>query len=390
MERVRPRSADRPESERPRIAMFLPSMTSGGAERVMANIASQLAVRGDVDVDFLFVTADGPYLEQLHEDVNVIDLQCGRIAQSLPGLVRYLRRSRPTAMLSALDPPNLCATVATKVAMAGNRIVVTEHCDFSSAVQAAENRKRAAVVPWLVQKIYPLADSVIAVSHGVADDLAESTGLSRDLVGVVGNPVITAEVVAKAAEPPSHPWFSDGGPPVVVAVGRLAYQKNFELLIAAMKRVLEQRDARLVIFGEGPDLESLSEQAKRLGIDDRIDFAGFVDNPYAHMRAARAFVLSSRFEGLPTVLIEALYCGVPIVSTDCPSGPDEILVGGKYGTLVPMDDEAALATGIIAALDDKSAAPVPDASWEPFQETEVVEQYLSILLGRSPAATGSS
>ncbi len=348
----------------------------------MANIASQLAARGDVDVDFLFVTADGPYLEQLHDDVNVIDLDCGRIAQSVPGLVRYLRQNRPTALLSALDPPNLCATVATKLAMAGNRIVVTEHCDFSSAVEAAENRGRAAIVPTLVRWVYPRADAVIAVSHGVADDLAESTGLARDLVDVVGNPVITAEVVAKAAQPPTHPWFSDGGAPVVVAVGRLAYQKNFELLIAAMERVLEQRDARLVIFGEGPDRDTLMAQAEAIGIADRVDFAGFVDNPYSHMRAASAFVLSSRFEGLPTVLIEALYCGVPIVSTDCPSGPDEILVGGRYGTLVPVDDQEALAAGIIDALSNEQASSVAAESWEPFQEAEVVEQYLDILLDR--------
>jgi glycosyltransferase involved in cell wall biosynthesis len=357
-------------------------MTSGGAERVMANIASRLAERGDIDVDFLFVTAQGPYLEQLHPDVNVIDLDCGRIAFSLPGLVRYLRSSRPDALLSALDPPNLLATVSSRLAFAGNRMVVTEHCDFSSALDAAENRGAAAVVPTLVKWIYPRADAVVAVSHGVADDLAESTGLPRQKVSVVGNPVITAELKAKAAQAPTHPWFGDGGPPVVMAVGRLAHQKNFELLLTSMATVMANRSVRLVIFGEGPDRDKLEAQAGELGIADRVDFPGFVDNPYAHMAAADLFVLSSHFEGLPTVLIEALYCGVPIVSTDCPSGPDEILDGGRHGTLVTPGDPDELAAAIEAALAAESKPAVSEESWRPFEEDTVVEEYLDVLLDR--------
>lgn len=348
----------------------------------MANIASRLAERGDVDVDFLFVTAEGPYLEQLHDGVNVIDLECGRIAFSLPGLIRYLRSARPDALLSALDPPNLLATVSSRLALAGNRMVVTEHCDFSSAIDAAENRRAAAVLPTLVRWIYPRADAVVAVSHGVADDLATSTGIPRDMVSVVGNPVITAELKAKAAQAPTHPWFGDGGPPVVMGVGRLAHQKNFELLLEAMALVVEGHDARLVVFGEGPDRDRLLADAARLGIADRVDFPGFVDNPYAHMAAADVFALSSRFEGLPTVLIEALYCGVPIVSTDCPSGPDEILDGGRYGALVPVDDAAALAAAIGDVLGAETRPTVPDDAWRPFEEDTVVEQYLDVLLSR--------
>ncbi len=367
---------------KPRIALYMPSMVSGGAERVMANVASQLAERDDVEVDFLFVTAKGPYLEQLHEGVRIVDFDCRRIANSLPHLIRYLRRERPAALLAALDPPNLVAIAATKVARVRNRVVVTEHCNFSSAIEAAARRDAAALVPTLVGRLYPYADSVIAVSQGVADDLAESTGLARDVIDVVGNPVITSEVRAKAALEPTHPWFIDSGPPVIMAAGRLAHQKNYELLLHSMAKVAEQRQARLVVFGEGPDREDLLALRKRLGLDDVVDFPGFVDNPYAHMRTAKAFVLSSRFEGLPTVLIEALYCGAAVVSTDCPSGPEEILAAGKYGRLVPVEDQTALAAGLIEALDGKIARPGQE-SWADFQEQVVVEQYLDILLDRS-------
>ena len=359
-----------------RLALFLPTLAGGGAERTMLNLAQGITERG-YTVHLVLAQAEGPYLAEVPESVRLVDLEAWRTLASLPALVRYLRRERPEALLSVLHA-NTIALWARRLAGVSTRVVVCEQNTLSiEAQQASDWRDR--ILPRLNRRFYPWADGIVAVSKGVADDLAQVTGIPHERIEVVHNPVVTPELREKVQARLDHPWFAPNEPPVLLAVGRLTAQKGFPTLIQAFGRVRQARRARLLILGEGgqrPDLEAL---VRPLGLEQDVSLPGFVANPYPYMARASLFVLSSRWEGLPTVLIEASYCGAPIVSTDCPSGPREILRDGQYGQLVPVGDVAALARAIETVLAGKMPPP-PRESWRPFELETVVNQYINMLL----------
>ena len=363
---------------RVRVAIFTANMDGGGAERAMAKLAAGIADRG-FDVDLVLSEASGHYLAEVPPDVRIVDLHAGRVLASLPGLVRYLRRDRPAAMLTSMNYVNVVGNWARALARVDTRLVVNEQNALS--LEAAHSpRRRHRMLPRLIGRFYPWADRIVSVARGTADDLSRTAGLPRDRIDVVHNPIVTPELKQLAAAPIDHPWFRPGEPPVVVSVGRLAEQKDFGTLLRAFARVREDRDARLVILGEGPERRSLEALIAELGLDDAAALPGWVQNPYPWMKGAGAYVLSSRWEGLPSVLIEALYCGVPIVATDCLSGPREILEGGRHGLLVEVGDADGLARGIRSALAGEVPAPAPQ-SWRPYEQEFVVSRYLEVLVG---------
>jgi glycosyltransferase involved in cell wall biosynthesis len=230
-----------------------------------------------------------------------------------------------------------------------------------------------------MKRFYPWADGIIVVSNGVRDDMARVTKIPSERITVIYNPsVVRDEVWEKAQAPLDHPWLKPGQPPVIIAVGRLQIQKDYPTLFSAFAQVRKRLPARLLILGEGRERGSLEELVRKLGLENDVSMPGFVMNPYAYMARASLFVLSSRWEGLPTVLIEALCCGTSVVSTDCPSGPREILKGGEYGRLVPVGDVDALAQAIEAALGSKASSP-PHESWRPYDLNSVVNQYINLL-----------
>jgi len=200
--------------------------------------------------------------------------------------------------------------------------------------------------------LYHEADKFIAVSRGVAEETAADLELPMDKIAVIYNPVIDSNLDIQAIQPPDHPWFHSIDIPILLAVGRCTAQKDFATLLRAFARLREQRDARLVILGDGKLKKDLVALAHQLNIDAWVSFPGFVSNPYSFMRYASLFVLSSVLEGLPTVLIEAMACGCPVVSTDCVSGPNEILEGGRWGPLVPVGDDEALAKAMLVVLNN--------------------------------------
>jgi glycosyltransferase involved in cell wall biosynthesis len=257
--------------------------------------------------------------------------------------------------------------------------VISERNTLSVTSRHAR-RWRARLVPGLARRLYGRADAIVAVSRGVAEDLARLTGLPRERIDVIYNPIVTPALRERAEEPLTHGWFADAEPPVFLAVGRLAPQKDFPALLRAFARVRQQRRARLMILGEGDERPALEELARSLGVEADVALPGFVPNPYPYLRAAAAFVLSSRWEGLPGVLIEALACGTRLVATDCPSGPREILADGRHGRLVPPGDEEALGDAMRAALDEEFPPP-PEEACRPFEPDAVVERYLEVLLG---------
>ncbi len=243
-----------------------------------------------------------------------------------------------------------------RLARAPRRLVLTERVHLSTALSDASAWRRR-YLPGLVGRTYPFADALVAVSVGVADDLAPLAGLPRGRVRTVYNPVVRPEIRRLAAEPAPHRWLSDGGPPVVLGAGRLTEQKDFPTLVSAFAKARRQRPLRLVILGEAQRADAdrtaraeLRGLAERLGVGAEVELPGFVANPYAWMARASLFALSSAWEGFGNVLVEAMACGCPVVSTDCPSGPAEILGGGRYGPLVPVGDPDALAAAMLRTL----------------------------------------
>ncbi|MBN1141396.1 MAG: glycosyltransferase [Deltaproteobacteria bacterium] len=331
-----------------KIALYVPSMRGGGAERVMLNLAKGLAAK-KIHVDLVLAKAEGPYLDKAPEAVRIVDLKANRVLKSLPGLVAYLRRERPDALLSTMLHANIIALLAKKLAQVPVRVVVREALGLSEDLDRHSSlRKRMDIA--FFRWCYSWADSIVAVSQGVADDYMRTLRVPPHRTHVVENAVVTPDLISDSLEEVSHPWFAAGEIPVILGVGRLNEQKDFPTLLKAFAMMRNRFPARLVILGEGEERPNLESLSRELGIDKEIQFLGFDINPFKYMAQAAVFVLSSRNEGMPGVLIQAMAVGTPVVATDCRSGPAEILENGKYGMLVPVGDMEAMAEAICETL----------------------------------------
>jgi glycosyltransferase involved in cell wall biosynthesis len=358
-----------------KVAIFLPDLSGGGAERVFALLAEGLAARG-IDTEVVLVHATGPHLATVQAVVPVVDLHIGRTRYSLVPLARYLRRRRPDVLVTALDHANIVAVLARKLAGVRTAVVITHHLSVAG-LPSRDSSLEAKV--WLAMRarVYPWADAIVAVSHDTAVDLARALSVPLERVDVIYNPVITEDLPTLGAAVLDHPWFAAEQPPVLVGIGRLDLQKDFPTLIRAFAHLRQQRAARLLILGEGTDRHQLEALVRELGVTDDVALPGFVNNPYAYLARASAFVLSSIYEGLPTVVIEALALGTPVVSTDCRSGPREILEGGQLGRLVPIQDPQALAAAIAATLDE-ARTPVLAERLQPYRQAAAVDNYIRL------------
>ncbi|BCX11979.1 MAG: glycosyl transferase [Thermosynechococcus sp.] len=363
-----------------RISIFLPSLAGGGAERVMVTLANGFAARG-YTTDLVVVMAEGPYLKDVAPTVHIVDFKAS-LRESLWPLMRYLQREQPVAMLSALTPANIVALLAKMCSQVRTRLVISERSTISvECKHAVHPRERIAhaLVPFLYRK----AEGIVAISQGAASDLEQFAKLPRNSVRTIYNPFDLARIQKMASEPSGHPWLD--APlerrPVIIGIGRLTKAKNFPLLLQAFSWLAKTHRARLLILGEGKLREKLTHLARNLGLGhDDVQMPGSVANPFAYLSRAALFVLSSDWEGLPGVLIEALACGTPVVSTDCPSGPREILEEGKWGRLVPVGDAKALAE----AMDEVLRTPrdrLPDVRKraEDFNQERAINSYLEVL-----------
>ncbi len=361
-----------------RWAIFIPSLQGGGAERVVINVARGLAAEGQA-IDLVVGDAAGPYRDEPLGEVRLIDLGCRRLATAWWPLTRYLRRERPAVLLSALDHANVLAVWARRLAGGRPPVVISVHNSPISNRQHSHGLKRRTVMPLLIRLSYRHADGVVTVSAGVADEVAAGTGVARESIEVIYNPVDLARVRRLAEAEPEHPWLAPGQPPVILGVGRLVPQKDFATLLAAFALVRQARPARLLILGEGelrPALEALVQQ---LGLEDSVALPGFAANPYAPMARARLLALSSAWEGFGNVVVEALACGTPVVSTDAPHGPAEILDGGRWGRLVAVGDAAGLATAIIETLDDEPDRAALQGRAGDFSVATAAARYRAVL-----------
>jgi glycosyltransferase involved in cell wall biosynthesis len=319
-------------------------------------------------------------VNEVHENVNVVDLKAGGVLKSLPALIRYLRKAQPAALLSAMDHSNIIALWANILTRAQARVVVSVHNTLSMSVKHSNNRAR--LIPYIARWCYGWADGVVAVSRGVADNLSNTIELPREKIRVIYNPVVVPELFQMARESVEHKWFRDGGLPVILSTGRLTAQKDYPTLLLAFSLVIKACPARLVILGEGEERTSLEAMVRDLGIEDVVDLPGFVKNPYAYMSKAAVFVLSSAWEGFGNVLVEAMAVGTPVVATNCPSGPAEILENGKYGQLVKVGDAEAMAEGILAELEGSTNSELLQHRARQFSYDKIADQYLELLHAR--------
>ena len=405
------------------LSLFLPDLCAGGVGGVTLDLAAEFARRGH-RVDLVLCKASGPYLEYVPKTIRVVELRrspwlpsvlcvLAKVPRDVPALVfhflsrrralwtlpylraliRYLRQQRPEAMLAAKLPANLIALWASRAVEVKTRVGVSEHIHLPSDIT---NRPALRHLVSVVRRNYEYADAIIAVSNGVADALALHVGLPRKQITTIYNGVVNAELFRRAQEPVEHDWFSPNSlRPVILGVGRLEPQKDFAVLLRAFARVREKRPVRLVILGEGfarPHLEALGRE---LGIASDMALPGWVRNPVAYMTHSTVFALSSAWEGFGNVIVQALAVGCPVVSTDCPAGPAEILRiknrGACCGRLVPVGNAKALADALLATMDESSsqdeiiARKLGRCRAKHFSVSRAADRYLDLLLG----ATGS-
>jgi glycosyltransferase involved in cell wall biosynthesis len=363
------------------IAIYLPTLGEGGIERVYLNLA-QAFVRQGIRVDLLVAQARGARQSEVPPGARVVDLAAHRRGTLwlVPGFLRYLRSTRPRAVL-ACSGLNLLAAWTKPWGDPRSRIVIAVHNTLSLQFANLTLLHRA-VIPPLLSRFYPKADAIVAVSAGVADDLSRFLGLERARIEVLHNPVVTDDLLAKMAEPLEHSWFREAEPPVILGAGTLIPRKDFPTLVRAFALMRRHRQARLVILGEGEERAHLERLVRELALEGEVALPGFVSNPYPYFRRARLFVLSSRWEGLPTNVIEALACACPVVATACP-GASEILENGRYGRLVAAGDVQAMAQ---AMLDTLSRPPDPQALQRramDFHVDRVAQSYLRVLRGEA-------
>lgn len=359
-----------------RIAIFVPSLSGGGAERIMVTLANRFADRG-LQVDLVVARlggAYGTYLGDVSPAVNIVDLKARRLIFSLPALIRYFRRTPPDACLSAINHANVLAIAARWLSGSRFRLVVSERNSLANEVRGISLRNR--VMPWLMRYTYPHADALVAISKGLAGELSAGISFPQNSIIVIHNPVPVERIRRLAAEP--LPDDDERYMPLILGAGRLKPQKDFPTLIRAFALLRAQRPCRLVILGEGSLRAELTELVAELDLTGDVSFPGFAANPYTWMKRADLFVLSSAWEGFGNVLAEAMACGTRVVSTDCSSGPAEILEDGKWGRLVPVSDAAAMAAAMAATLDDKNPPDVMHRA-AAFDLNMIADAYLRAL-----------
>jgi glycosyltransferase involved in cell wall biosynthesis len=356
-------------SDRP-IAFLLPDLRMGGVERLTVDLVEELLGRG-FKVDLVLLQRSGELLAQVPHGARIVELGAGRLRNAIGPLRHYLRETRPVALCAALWPLTVVALIAALGLGRQTRVVVAEHCSL------VEQYRGSFLLRATVRASYRLADAIVCTSDGVAGEIAGLAGLDRKRVTTIYNPVKPPPV---SGTDPTSLWGEPQGKRIL-AVGRLKAQKNFALLLAAFAELLREREAVLAIVGEGEERPKLEAAIRTLGLGERVLLPGLSLTPGDWYQGADLFVLSSDYEGFALVLAEAMHFGLPIVSTDCPHGPAEVLGHGRWGRLVPVGDAPALARAMAAALESGTDAGAQRARANEFGVARAADEYLRVLLG---------
>lgn len=356
--------------------MFIADFTLGGAERVFSDLAKGFSEKGHQVELVIGNTDNAVYLDLIPDKVRVVNLKVRQMRRSLPALVGYLRKNKPDIVLATRAdscPFVILAKIFSRVRTA---VVLREANTLSSDLNKYP-RGRKLLLSLFIKTLYPLADLIIGVSEGVKNDLKKFLRIKDDKLCVIYSPIVTEELFVNASKPCTHPWLQNVNIPVILSVGRLTRQKRFDLLIKAFAIAREHRNMRLLILGEGEERPCLESLIEGLKLREDVALVGFEANPFKYMSRARLFVLSSDWEGLPGALVQALACGCPVVSTDCPSGPREILKNGQLGRLVPVGDVKAMASAIEEVLSQK-VLRVKKEDLSEYAADKSIDNYLRI------------
>ncbi len=362
-------------TEIPLITLTTPAL-DGGIGRNILNLADAFLDLG-CRIHLLIDKPKGPYLEQLHPAVKVVPLPTSHTLSGVPRLGSYLRREKPDVLLTPNVRHTELALRARSLFRSSARVYVNVHNTYSKTFQNLSVRKRRRRLA-KIKVLYPRCDGIIPVSAGVAADFSALTALPVCSLSTIYNPVVTRNLEKLAEEPIDHPWFRDDKRPIILAVSRLEKAKNLPLLIEAFELVRWHIPARLMLLGDGTQRSALQSRIQASPYHDDILLLGYRKNPYKYMKHASLFVLSSSWEGFGNVLVEAMATGTPVVSTDCPHGPREILDDGRYGPLVPVQDARALATSVLETLRDPLPGTVLKQAAERFRDITIAQQYLDL------------
>jgi len=360
------------------VSLYVTSLAGGGAHKMMVNIAKGLNDLG-YTVDIVLVKKEGPFIKNVPDEINIVDLNSARTLLSIPQFINYLNKNNPKALLVTPVAPTVPAIWAAYLSKSNVKIVLRIPVVLTEAEFYSDpNGIKDLALSRLTRLFYPYADNYVAISQGVANDMIKNFGIDQSQIEVIYNPAIDDQISSKSQISVSHPFF-DESVPVLIGVGRLAKQKDFPTLIRAFDQFLSEEDARLIILGEGPQRKKLEALVKDRGLSNKVSFPGFVENPFSYMRKADVFVLSSAWEGFGNVIPEALMCGTPVVSTDCKSGPREILKDGKYGRLVEVGNEEQMCQAVFDTLEKPIASKELKKRAEDFHINSIVPQYAELL-----------
>ena len=362
------------------ISVILQNLNGGGAEKMMINLCNYFAESG-LSVDLVLVRKEGPYLNYVDDNVNVVNLDSKKVMFSLWALIKYLKNKKPDAILSTLLIVNILTIIAKKLAFVNSRLVIREANNIEQNKKNTEYRSiRLAyqLMPWF----YGYADAIVAISQGLADQLGELIPKMRNSISVIYNPVLSSSITKMYHHKleSRYAWYTEIDKPILIAIGRFVVQKDFETLIRSFELVKKKVDIALVILGEGPQRKKLELLIEELKLSD-VYLPGFVDNPYVFLKKAKVFVLSSKWEGFGNVLVEALFAGLDVVATDCHSGPREILKDGKYGNLTSVGDFKMMADAIMNRLDIGAAISKDEIITysKNYSAEKIGKQYLNLI-----------
>jgi glycosyltransferase involved in cell wall biosynthesis len=353
-------------------------LTGGGVERQVLTLAGELQGLG-LDVSVVVHQARGELCDRLPGQLRIVNLNSSRTLQDIPRLARFLRAEQPDILLSNLDHNNVAAMLAAKLAMVRTKVVICQHNALSSGF-SGDLSWTYRFIPLAYRALSPFMGAAVAVSEGLATELHDLAGLPASKIHLIHNAVIGPEFEARAQDPVAHPWLDERTEPVFVTAGRLVPAKDHGTLLRALAVHRRSHSGRLLVLGAGTLQDGLQTLSRDLGIADAVDFLGFQPNPLPYFRRADAFVLSSVSEGFGNVLVEAMGCGTPVISTDCAHGPAEILDRGRFGLLVRTGSPDALAgaLGQVGDLRDRWPAALLKARAADFSNSACASDYLTV------------
>jgi glycosyltransferase involved in cell wall biosynthesis len=366
------------------VAIYMHDLRAGGVERQSLIIAEEFRRQG-ADVTLVLHRLRGDLMDQVPVGLRIVDLHSSRTLMDVPRLARFLRTEQPDILLSNVDLNNVAALLAKAISFSASKVVICQHNPISSSF-VLEGKWLYRFLGLSYRMLSPLISRAVAVSGGVATELGKIGGLSNDRIVTISNPVVGPDFQARSEESADHPWFEQPRSHVFVTAGRMVPQKDHETMVRALAIHRQRFDSRLIILGTGPLQEKLRGLVAQLGLEQSVDFLGFRSNVLPYVRQADAFLLSSRCEGFGNVIVEALGCGTPVISTRCEYGPAEILHEGRYGVLVETRNPTAMAGAMdqVATLRDRFPAEMLRRRAGEFTYAACASRYISLFKSLAP------